>query len=75
MGSRERFIHNQTDRTFMKVIQVGIGGMGNAWLRTVQDSDEVSYAGFVEVSDKIAAEQVEKWGIDSSTIYKSLPEA
>lgn len=59
----------------MKVIQVGIGGMGNAWLRTVQDSNEVSYAGFVEVSDKIAAEQVEKWGIDGSTIYKSLPEA
>ncbi|MEZ4870626.1 MAG: Gfo/Idh/MocA family oxidoreductase [Caldilineaceae bacterium] len=59
----------------MKVIQVGIGGMGNAWLRAVLASTEVEYAGFVEVSDKIAAEQVEKYGLDGSRIYKSLGEA
>ena len=59
----------------MKVIQVGIGGMGNAWLRAVQESPNVEYAGFVEVSDKIAAEQVEKYKLDGSTIFKSLDEA
>lgn len=59
----------------MKVIQVGIGGMGNAWLRAVLDSPVVEYAGFVEVSDKIAAEQVAKYGLDGSRIYKSLGEA
>lgn len=59
----------------MKVIQVGIGGMGNAWLRAVLESPVVEYAGFVEVSDKIAAEQVEKYGLDGSLIYKSLGEA
>ncbi len=56
----------------MKVIQVGIGGMGNAWLRAVQASPEVAYAGFVEVSDKVAAEQVAQYGLDDSRIYKSL---
>ena len=59
----------------MKVIQVGIGGMGNAWLRAVQESPNVEYAGFVEVSDKIAAEQVQKYNLDGSTIFKSLDEA
>ena len=59
----------------MKVIKVGIGGMGNAWLRAVLDSTVVDYAGFVEVSDKIAAEQVAKYGLDGNRIYKTLGEA
>ena len=39
----------------MKVIQVGIGGMGNTWLKTVQASSEVEYAGFLDwrVSDVV----------------------
>jgi predicted dehydrogenase len=59
----------------MKVIQVGMGGMGNAWLRTVQASPEVAYAGFVEINETIAAEQAEKYGLDRSLIFKSLAEA
>lgn len=59
----------------MNVIQVGIGGMGNAWLRAVQASPEVEYAGFVEVSDAIAAEQVKTYGLDGSRIYKTLSDA
>lgn len=59
----------------MNVIQVGIGGMGNAWLRAVVASPVVEYAGFVEVSEKVAAEQVEKYGLDGSRIYKSVEEA
>lgn len=59
----------------MKVIQVGIGGMGNAWLRAVQNSSTVEFAGFVEVNDVIAAEQVQQYGLDGSTIFKSLDEA
>ena len=49
--------------------------MGNAWLRAVLASPVVEYAGFVEVSEKVAAEQVEKYGLDGSHIYKSLTEA
>jgi predicted dehydrogenase len=59
----------------MKVIQVGIGGMGNAWLRAVLESPHVSYAGFVEVNDAIAAEQVQKYNLDGSTVFRSLDEA
>jgi predicted dehydrogenase len=59
----------------MKVIQVGIGGMGNAWLRAVQASPNVEYAGFVEVNAAVAAEQVAKYALDSSKIFTSLDEA
>ena len=59
----------------MKVIQVGIGGMGNAWLRAVQASSTVSYAGFVEVNPDIAADQAAKYGLDRDLIFPSLPEA
>lgn len=58
-----------------RVIQVGIGGMGNTWLRTVLGSSEVEHAGFVEISDEIAGRQVERYGIDSSRIFDTLDEA
>lgn len=59
----------------MKVIQVGIGGMGNAWLHAVLNAPNVEYAGFVEISDAIAAAQIERWKLDGSKIFKSLPDA
>jgi predicted dehydrogenase len=57
------------------VIQVGIGGMGNAWLRAVQASPNVEYAAYVEVNAAVAAEQVAKYALDSSKIFTSLDEA
>ena len=59
----------------MKVIQVGIGGMGNAWLRAVLDSPEVEYAGFVEVNEAIAQEQAAQYNLDPALIFTSLEEA
>ena len=59
----------------MKVIQLGIGGMGNTWLNAVQRSDEVAYAGFVEINDDIARQQVAAYSLDPATIFKTLPEA
>lgn len=59
----------------MKVIQVGMGGMGNAWLNTVLQSPEVEFAGFVEVNDQIAAEQIAKYGLDARHVYPSLAAA
>jgi len=56
----------------MKVIQVGIGGMGNAWLRAVQASPEVTYSGFVEINERVIDEQVERNGLDRSLIFPSL---
>ena len=59
----------------MKVIQVGIGGMGNTWLGAVQRSPHVDFAGFVEIDDEIARAQSESYNLDQSLIYQSLPEA
>ena len=59
----------------MKVIQVGIGGMGNAWLRAVQASPVVEFAGFVEVNAEMAAAQVVKYGLDGNKIFRTLGDA
>lgn len=59
----------------MRVIQVGIGGMGNAWLNVVRQSKDVDYAGFVEVSPRVVAEQTAKYGLDPRLIFASLPDA
>lgn len=59
----------------MKVIQVGIGGMGNTWLKAVQRSPLVDFAGFVEVDGEIARAQAKAYGLDHSRIFKSLPAA
>ena len=59
----------------MKVLQVGIGGMGETWLNVVRRSDSVDFAGFVEIDDGIARAQAEAYGLDRSLIFHSLPEA
>lgn len=59
----------------MKVIQVGIGGMGNTWLKAVLNSAEVEYAALVEVNEAIVSQQVERFGLESLPIFRSLPEA
>ena len=59
----------------MKVIQVGIGGMGNTWLNAVKRSPQVDFAAFVEVSDDIARRQAQAYDLDRFRIYQSLPQA
>ncbi len=59
----------------MKVLQVGIGGMGNAWLNAVQQSEVVDFAGFVEIDQEIARQQANTYGLDQSRIFNSLPQA
>ncbi len=59
----------------MNVIQVGMGGMGNAWLRAVQHSANVDFAGFVEINDDIGAMQAEKYGLDRALIFRTLDDA
>ncbi|MGI8915835.1 MAG: Gfo/Idh/MocA family protein [Chloroflexota bacterium] len=59
----------------VKLIQVGIGGMGNTWLNAVKASDEVDYAALVEISPATAEAQAQKHGLDCMLIFGSLPEA
>lgn len=58
-----------------KVLQVGIGGMGNTWLKTVLGSGEAEYAGFVEISPAIAAQQARDYGLNPALIFDSLDKA
>lgn len=59
----------------MKVLQIGIGGMGDFWLNIVRRSSDVQFAGFVEVNDDIAHQQIAKYELDPAQIYTSLEEA
>lgn len=59
----------------MKVIQVGIGGMGSTWLRAVQESAVVDFAGFVEINPQIAQAQAEAYNLDPALILPSLDQA
>jgi predicted dehydrogenase len=59
----------------MKVIQVGIGGMGQVWLQTVLASEEVEFAGFVEVNEGIAEAQAARNGLDRALIFPTLDDA
>jgi predicted dehydrogenase len=59
----------------VKLIQVGIGGMGNTWLNAVKASDEASYAALVEINPATADAQAEKHGLDRARIFGSLDDA
>ena len=59
----------------MKVIQVGIGGMGETWLRAVQRSPQVDLAGIVEIDAAIADAQADAYQLDRSLIFNTLPDA
>jgi predicted dehydrogenase len=59
----------------LNVIQVGIGGMGNAWLKAVLEAPNADYAGFVEVNPTIAAEQVQRYGLNPDRVFPSLETA
>lgn len=59
----------------MRVIQVGMGGMGNAWIRAAQQLGTVEYAAFVEINDAIIAKQTAAYGFSPDMVYKTLEEA
>ncbi|MGB7117866.1 MAG: Gfo/Idh/MocA family oxidoreductase [Anaerolineales bacterium] len=59
----------------MKVIQAGIGNMGEIWIDAVLGSTEVEFVGFVEISDAVIRAQIERCDLDPRLIFQSLPEA
>jgi predicted dehydrogenase len=58
-----------------KVIQVGIGNMGGAWLSAVQNSQEVEFAGFVEINPDFIEQQSAKFQLNKSLMFPSLEAA
>lgn len=59
----------------MRVVQVGIGGMGQVWLQTVLASEQVAFAGFVEISDAVIEAQTARHNLDRNVIFPTLREA
>jgi predicted dehydrogenase len=59
----------------MRVIQLGIGGMGNHWIERLKPLDFVEYVAFVEINETIAKAQAKKHELDTSRIYPSLEAA
>ena len=59
----------------INIIQMGIGGMGNAWLNTIQSLDFIEHAGFVEINDAIIKKQSKKYKLDKQRIFPTLEEA
>lgn len=59
----------------MKVIQLGIGRMGNTWLNAVKRSSKVDFAGFVDINDDMARAQAEAFNLDPAAVFNTLPEA
>ena len=59
----------------MRVIQVGVGGMGRTWLRAVFASDEAEYAAWVDVDEETLERQAETYGFNVSHCYTSLDQA
>ena len=57
------------------VIQVGVGGMGQTWLRTVAASDEVEYVAWVDVDEQVLQKKCEAYDFGSQHCYTSLQEA
>ncbi len=59
----------------VNLVQIGMGGMGETWLKTVLASSEARYCAFVEVNDEVARTQVAKYKLDGDHVYRTLPEA
>jgi len=59
----------------VRIIQMGMGTMGDHWLKTVRAFKGVTHAGFVEIVPEIAKAQSEKYEIDPRNIFRSLGEA
>lgn len=59
----------------VKLLQIGIGGMGNAWLNACKGNPDVEYAGWVEINPQIAEAQAAKYNLDRERIYPSLDAA
>jgi predicted dehydrogenase len=55
-----------------KAILVGIGGFANAWIPVVTDSQEIEFAGFVEIDPQTIQQQVKRYGFKQDLIFTTL---
>jgi predicted dehydrogenase len=59
----------------MRLIQVGVGGMGGAWMQAIDRSPHTELAAIVDIDPEIAAQQAARYNLNPECIFASLPEA
>lgn len=59
----------------LRVIQVGVGGMGDAWMKTIGQSPDVEHAALVDVDARMLSTQAVKYGIPTERCFTTLAEA
>ncbi len=58
----------------LRVVQVGAGGMGKAWIRTLQANDDVELVGLVDLNLSAAQAAVEEFGLRDAFLGTSVSE-
>ena len=59
----------------VRIIQVGVGGMGRVWLDTVSNSDQADFGAWVDTDPAILDTQCRAYGFDPTHCYTSLGDA
>jgi len=59
----------------MRVMQVGVGGMGNAWTPILSAHTEIEIAGMVDVNPEVLAEKAEQYGVLPENCFTNFDEA
>lgn len=60
---------------YMRVIQVGVGGMGNAWTPVLAANSDIEIAGMVDVNPEVLAEKAEQYEISMDVCFTNFDEA
>ncbi|MCL4544012.1 MAG: Gfo/Idh/MocA family oxidoreductase [Chloroflexi bacterium] len=58
-----------------RVVQVGLGGMGNTWLRCCTADPNVEYVGLVDINPAIAEQQASRYHLSQNLLFDSLTTA
>ncbi|MDP7131079.1 MAG: Gfo/Idh/MocA family oxidoreductase [Planctomycetota bacterium] len=59
----------------IRVIQVGLGGMGQGWLNNLVKNDDIEIAGVVDLREEAALAAAEKVGIDAENAHTEMSAA
>lgn len=59
----------------MKLIQVGVGGHGGAWLDAAKKTPEAEIVGLVDISQENVKNQCRNFGLDEKLYYPTLKDA
>lgn len=59
----------------IRIIQVGIGGMGDVWLRAVRSLDCAEHVAMVDINPSVIERQCARYGLEKARCFTSLSQA